>query len=114
MTELRGDLRAPTVRGLSDPQVREVAPLAWRPVLAIAGAAVVVLMAVSTRYGWHRDELYFRAAGEHLAWGYVDQPPFTPFVARVAQTIAANNLAVLRVLPALTTAVTIVLGADRP
>ena len=79
--------------------------------LLIAGAVVLVLVAVSTRYGWHRDELYFRAAGEHLSWGYLDQPPFTPFVARVAEGIAPNSLFVLRLLPAFTTAVTIVFGA---
>ena len=99
-----------SVRGLPEPEVREVAPFAWRPVLLIAGAVVVLLVAVSSRYGWHRDELYFRAAGEHLAWGYVDQPPFTPFVARMAAAVSADNLAVLRLLPALTTAVTIALG----
>jgi len=87
-----------------------VAPFARRPVLLIAGAVVALLMAVSSRYGWHRDELYFRVAGEHLAWGYVDQPPFTPFVARVAAAVSPNNLAVLRLLPALTTAVTVALG----
>lgn len=87
-----------------------MAPFAWRPVLLIAGAVVVLLVAVSSRYGWHRDELYFRAAGEHLAWGYVDQPPFTPFVARMAEAVSPNNLAVLRLLPALTTAVTVALG----
>ena len=98
------------VADLRDPEVRDVAAFAWRPVLSIAGAVVVVLMAVSSRYGWHRDELYFRVAGEHLAWGYVDQPPFTPFVARVAELVAPNNLAVLRLLPALTTGLTITLG----
>ena len=98
------------VPGLSDPEVRDLAPFAWRPVLLIAGAAVVLLVAVSSRYGWHRDELYFRVAGEHLAWGYVDQPPFTPFVARVAQIVAPNNLAVLRLRPALTTGLTVALG----
>ena len=95
---------------LADPDVREVTPFVWRPVLVIAGAVAVLLMAVSARYGWHRDELYFRAAGEHLAWGYVDQPPLVPFVARVAQSIAPDNLAVLRLLPAMTTAATVVLA----
>ncbi len=87
-----------------------MAPFAWRPVLLIAGAVGMLLVAVSSRYGWHRDELYFRVAGEHLAWGYVDQPPFTPFVARTAELVTRNNLAVLRLVPALTTAVTIALG----
>lgn len=71
---------------------------------------MLLLLAVSPRYGWHRDELYFREAGRHLDWGYVDQPPFTPFVARVADLVAEGNLLALRTLPALATAVTIVLG----
>jgi 4-amino-4-deoxy-L-arabinose transferase-like glycosyltransferase len=96
---------------LRDPEVSEVAPFAWRPVALIAGAVVALLLAVSARYGWHRDELYFRAAGRHLAWGYVDQPPFTPFVARLSSAVAGDNLTVLRLLPALTTALTITLGA---
>jgi 4-amino-4-deoxy-L-arabinose transferase-like glycosyltransferase len=83
----------------------------WRPVAAICAGIFTLLMAVSTRYGWHRDELYFLEAGRHhLAWGYVDQPPFTPFIARLADQIAPGNLAVLRLLPALTAVATIVLG----
>src|SRR5205807_1940593 len=56
-------------------------------------------------------ELYFLEAGKHLAWGYVDQPPFTPLVARLADTVAPGNLVVLRLLPALSTAGAVVLGA---
>lgn len=77
----------------------------------IAGGVVVVLVALATRYGWHRDELYFLEAGRHLAWGYVDQPPFAPFVARIADEIARHDLRALRVLPALATGVTVVMGA---
>ena len=79
--------------------------------LAIAGGVVVLLLVVARRYGWHRDELYFLEAGKHLAWGYVDQPPFTPFVARLAHELAPGNLVLLRTLPALATAGSIVLGA---
>ena len=77
----------------------------------IAGAIAALLVATASRYGWHRDELYFLEAGRHLAWGYIDQPPFTPFVARVADEIAPRNLVVLRLLPALATAATVVIGA---
>ena len=80
-------------------------------VAGVAGGAVALLLAVATRYGWHRDELYFLEAGKHLQWGYVDQPPFTPLVARLAHEVAPGNLVVLRLAPALATALTIVLGA---
>lgn len=85
--------------------------MAWGPVAAVAAAATALLVAVAPRYGWHRDELYFLEAGKHLAWGYVDQPPFTPAIARLAHELAPGNLVVLRLFPAVTTAVTVLLGA---
>ena len=82
-----------------------------RVVWRIAGVVGLVLLGCGARYGWHRDELYFREAGRNLAWGYVDQPPFTPLVARVADLVAPDNLVVLRCVPALACVATVVLGA---
>jgi len=55
----------------------------------------------NNRYGYHRDELYFIACGEHLAWGYVDHAPLVPFVARVSRAIFGDSLFGLRFFPAL-------------
>jgi 4-amino-4-deoxy-L-arabinose transferase-like glycosyltransferase len=79
--------------------------------LAIAGTVVLVLLLVATRYGWHRDEFYYVASGKHLAWGYVDNPPLTPLVARIATAIAAHNLFALRFFPALVAGGTVLLGS---
>ena len=71
------------------------------PVLATAGVGVAVLLLTAARYGYHRDELYFVACARHMAWGFVDQPPLTPAIARLSQAVAPDSLVALRVIPAL-------------
>lgn len=80
------------------------------PVLGIAALVGVVLLALSNRYGYHRDELYFLEAGRHLAWGYPDQPPLTPLLARLADLVAPGSLVVLRLPSTLSAAAVVVLA----
>jgi len=68
-------------------------------------------MAVADRYGWHRDELYYLASSRHLALGYVDYPPITPFLARLDQAIFPGSLPALRLVTVLAGAAVIVVAA---
>ena len=77
----------------------------------IAAAAVGIELAVSGRYGYHRDELYFLEAGKHLAPGYVDEPALTPLLAHLSALAFGNTLAGLRLLPALGMGVLVLLTA---
>jgi 4-amino-4-deoxy-L-arabinose transferase-like glycosyltransferase len=71
-------------------------------VYVVAAAVVALLLIVSSRYGFHRDELYFVAAGRRLAWGFVDQPPLTPLIARMGDLLPGTvGPIVLRIVPAL-------------
>jgi 4-amino-4-deoxy-L-arabinose transferase-like glycosyltransferase len=78
-------------------------------VVLTAGAVTVLLVAFASGYGYHRDELYFLAAGERLDWAYADQGPLTPLIARATSEIAPNSLTVLRVSSALAAGVTVLL-----
>jgi 4-amino-4-deoxy-L-arabinose transferase-like glycosyltransferase len=105
-----------------DRPARPLPAFAARHVGAVAGVTALVLIAFSGRYGYHRDELYFIQCGRHLAWGYPDQPPLVPFIARVMTAIAPSSLVVLRLPSALAVAGSIVLtglivrelGGSRP
>jgi 4-amino-4-deoxy-L-arabinose transferase-like glycosyltransferase len=81
-----------------------------RWVLVVALAVFALLMAVSERYGFHRDELYFFDAARHLQGGYVDQPVLTPLLARVTLELFGVSMAGLRVWPALAGFATVVVG----
>jgi 4-amino-4-deoxy-L-arabinose transferase-like glycosyltransferase len=88
-----------------------------RPPFARSGVGVVVvalaalLLALSSRYGPHRDELYFASAGHRLAWGYPDQPSLVALLARVSQELAPHNLVLLRLPSVLAVCCTVVLAA---
>ncbi|WP_312858248.1 glycosyltransferase family 39 protein [Pseudonocardia pini] len=88
-----------------------VAPFAARPVWLIAAAVGIVLTAVSGRYGWFGDELYFVAAGHHLDWGYADQPPMLPLLALLMDTLAPGHVWALRIPSTLATVAAVVLAA---
>jgi len=81
---------------------------AWVGVIAAAQAAV--LLAASTRYGYHRDEMYFIVAGSHAAFGYPDQPPLVPLLSWAMHAIAPGSLLVLRTPSALAAAATTILA----
>jgi 4-amino-4-deoxy-L-arabinose transferase-like glycosyltransferase len=80
-------------------------------IVGIAAGLVAVELAVASRYGFHRDELYFLACARHLAWGYVDQPPFVPAVARIAVALFGSSVVGLRLFPALAGGMTVVFAA---
>jgi Dolichyl-phosphate-mannose-protein mannosyltransferase len=52
-------------------------------------------------YGYFRDELYYAACGQHLAWGYVDHAPLIAVIARLSRMLFGDSLRALRFFPAL-------------
>jgi len=80
-------------------------------VALVAGLQAAVLVATSTRYGYHRDELYFIVAGSHPAFGYPDQPPIVPLLSWLMHDLAPGSLLALRLPSAIVAAATTVLAA---
>ncbi len=76
-------------------------------------AAVKLLahLATTGRFGYEYfvDELYFNACAKHLAWGYIDMPPFHPAVTAAVTAVAPGSLFAIRLLPALAGAALILL-----
>jgi hypothetical protein len=107
MSEPQTEEREPTVEPTAPPGLAPFARWVW----AVAGAVTVVLLGFAGRYGYHRDELYFLLCGRHLAWGFIDQPPLTPAIARLTDLIAPGNLVVLRTPSALIAAGCVLLAA---
>ncbi|MFH2042214.1 MAG: glycosyltransferase family 39 protein [Acidobacteriota bacterium] len=60
-------------------------------------------------YGIFRDELYYLACADRLAPGYVDHPPLSIHILSLWKWIFGENLFVLRFLPALLGALTVLL-----
>jgi len=74
-----------------------------------AFAACVVHFLFNGGYGYFRDELYYAACGQHLAWGYVDHAPLVAVIARVSRILFGDSLRALRFFPALASGAKILL-----
>lgn len=67
----------------------------------IALAELLFHIYFNNRYGYFRDEFDYIACGNHLAWGYVDQPPLIPFLVHICQVVLGDSLRSIRFIPAL-------------
>ena len=72
---------------------------------------LALLLAVSGAYGFHGDEMYYVVAGQHPAFGYVDQPPLTPLLSAASVGVLGVSPTAVRVLPAVEMALVVVLVA---
>ena len=61
-------------------------------------------------YGYFRDELYYIACTDHMAWGYVDQPPFSIAVLWLSRLLLGDSLFAIRFVPALAGGMVVVLA----
>lgn len=81
-------------------------------VMGLAGVKLLLHLLTATRYGIFRDELYYLACSEHLAWGYVDHPPLIVFLAWIVRHTLGDSLLAVRLLPALAGAALVWVAAE--
>jgi 4-amino-4-deoxy-L-arabinose transferase-like glycosyltransferase len=98
-------------QAVADPVARpsETSPFDRR-VIIVGGVVFAVEMALSARYGFHRDELYFLDCARNLQASYVDQPVFVPLLARVSLALFGVSLPGLHLWPALAAWATVVVA----
>ncbi len=77
----------------------------------IALSQLAIQLTFHGNYGYFRDELYYVACSNHLAFGYVDQPPLSIAILALSRRILGDSLHALRFLPALAGAGVVILAA---
>ena len=97
------------VRDLVETSTRSVGDAAL--ISAFAAGVFLLHLLTANRYGYFRDELYYAACGQHLAWGYVDQAPLIAVISWFARRLLGDSLYALRFFPALSAAAKVLLTA---
>src|SRR5215831_18625945 len=77
-------------------------------VLAIALAKFFFHLYFNNRYGYFRDEFDYMSCGDHLQWGYVDQPPLIPFLIHISRAVLGDSLRAIRSIPALASSLLVI------
>ena len=75
---------------------------------AIALAKFLFHIYFNNRYGYFRDEFDYISCGDHLQWGYVDQPPIIPFLVHISRAVLGDSLRAIRFIPALASSILVV------
>ncbi|HYL91867.1 MAG TPA: glycosyltransferase family 39 protein, partial [Alphaproteobacteria bacterium] len=70
-------------------------------VFGLAAAKLLFHLLTATSYGIFRDEMYYVACSQRMAWGYVDHPPLTVWMAWIARHLFGLSPLGVRFLPAL-------------
>jgi len=76
---------------------------------AFAFLKILIYGAAGANYGYFRDELYFLACADHLAWGYPDHAPLSVFLAWFSRSVFGDSLYAIHLFPTLAGALKIVI-----
>ncbi|HKI26999.1 MAG TPA: glycosyltransferase family 39 protein [Candidatus Sulfotelmatobacter sp.] len=74
----------------------------------IALAKLLIHIYFNNRYGYFRDEFNYMSCGDHLQWGYVDQPSLIPFLIHISRAVLGDSLRAIRFIPALASSLLVV------
>jgi hypothetical protein len=99
---------ASTNMSVRNPEQRSFFASGMWVVVAIAMAKLLFHCYYNNRYGYFRDEFDYMACGDHLAWGYVDQPPLIPFLIHLCRAVLGDSLRSIRFIPALASSLLVV------
>ncbi len=87
----------------------------WLSPLAIGAYFAVFTLLLhfifNSNYGYFRDELYFIACGEHLAFGYPDHAPMVALMAKTSRVLFGDSLFAIRFFSAVAGALKVFLTA---
>jgi hypothetical protein len=79
--------------------------------LIIVAASIfkfAIHMFAAPGYGFFQDELYTIALSRHLAFGYVDLPPFVPALVALSRALLGESMFALHIFPALAGSATLI------
>ncbi|PST83952.1 hypothetical protein C7T94_04195 [Pedobacter yulinensis] len=76
-------------------------------ILGFVLCKIILHFAANANYGLHADELYYIALGKNLQPGYLDNGPFTPWIAALYPAGRDISAFVYRLLPTLFSAATV-------
>ena len=82
----------------------------WAALATLALVKLALHLATSDGYGHFRDELYYLASTEHLAWGYVEHPPLSIALLWLSRMVLGDSLLAVRFLPAVAGAATVIVA----
>lgn len=70
---------------------------------------ILIYIVAGANYGYFRDELYFLACADNLAWGYPDHAPLSVFLTWASRAVIGDSLYAIHLLPTLAGALKIVM-----
>lgn len=75
----------------------------------LAAVKIVLHLWNDPVYGYFRDELYYIACSEHLAWGYVDHPPLSIAILAATRALLGDSMLAIRMPVILAGATTVMI-----
>ncbi|MEO8574084.1 MAG: glycosyltransferase family 39 protein, partial [Pyrinomonadaceae bacterium] len=77
--------------------------------LTLASLKILLYIFAGANYGYFRDELYFLACADHLAWGYPDHAPLSIFLTWFSRAVFGDSLYAIHLFPTIAGALKIIL-----